>query len=97
MKEPGPIEEEAVEEVFHEVTKTFPLVSKDEISNELLHLNINDPREKLLYFRSEADANGALRPKASSYFINAFYNKFDMKYMVVQSYAEICEEIQEAA
>ncbi len=65
-------------------------------SNEILRLNINDPREKLLYFRAEVDWNGALKPKASSKIINAFYNKFDMKYIVIKSYNEICEEIQEA-
>lgn len=70
---------------------------RNEVRDELLRLNINDPREKLLYFRAARDGNGALNPKSSPQILNPLYNKFDMKYRVVQSYDEICEEIQEAA
>lgn len=96
-RQPTLREKKAIHELFSEVSRTFPLASKDEIGDELLNLNRADPRGKLLYFNAEADANGALAPELSSKIIHAFYNKFDMKYMEVTSYDQICEEIQEAA
>ncbi len=64
---------------------------------EWLRFRKDDLREKLLFVSADYDHNGALAPRWISNIIKVLDPEWDVKYKVVSSYQEICEEIKQVA
>jgi hypothetical protein len=76
------------------------LLHKDdpmERAQEYLQFCKDDPREKILVLSADYDKNGALEPSLSSKFLSIFADRFDLRYKVVKSLDEICQEVEKAA
>ena len=56
-----------------------------------------DPRSKVLFLSSEFDTTDALHPSFVSDILKNLDNEFDLKFALVRSYEDICNEIQEVA
>jgi hypothetical protein len=67
-----------------------------ERNQEFLRLRIDDKRDKILYLAAEWDHNGALEPGWVSKLLTTLAIEFDLKYKVIRTFDEICEEVREA-
>ena len=66
-------------------------------SNEFVQLCKDDPREKAIVLSAQHEENGALNPAKMPKMLRVFADRFDLRYKVVQSFEEICREVENAA
>jgi hypothetical protein len=85
-------ESSAFDATFYE--SYFSGIKKDQ---EYLRFRKDDSREKFLYLSMEEDFNGASDPKHMPKFLSDINKKYDLKYKVIKSYDEICQEVEQAS
>ncbi len=61
---------------------------------EFLRFRKGDPREKLLYLSAVYDHNNALNPDHIAGILSQLSQKYDIRYMVVESPKQLCEAVE---
>lgn len=92
-------EQLAIETITNETSKKSTLIQPSEFDDlqDLLRFCKDDPKQKFLYLSMEADHNGALHPRFVPHILEPISKEYDLKFKVVKSYEELCNEVKEAA